>query len=267
MNTFPPPANPALRYYGGKFRLGRWIAKHLPAHVVYVEPFGGAAGCLLRKEPSPIEVYNDLDGSVVNFWRVLREQPKALVRALRGTPFSREEFLLSYEPTDEPIERARRYFVQSWQSFGGPGLHRKTGWKVQKRVWEKSRANQMEEWHGAISNLYAVARRFRAVQIERDDALKVITRFDSKDTLFYCDPPYPSDTRNISWCKGAYNHEFSTDDHVHLANLLHRVTGGAVISCYPTPLYDELFKDWERIETTTQTMNKTIAVECLFIKP
>ena len=259
--------NPALRYYGGKFRLGGWIAANLPPHVSYVEPFGGAAGVLLRKEPSAIEVYNDLDGAVVNFFRVLRERPQELIRQLRRTPFAREEFDLSFEPSADPLEEARRFFVLSWQSYGGPCRHASTGWKVQKRPWVKSRANQMGEWHASIRNISAVARRFRSIQIERDDALKVIQRFDTPDTLFYCDPPYPADLRNVSWMNKAYTFEFSTSDHVHLANQLKRIQGAAIVSTYPNELYDSLYAGWERVETTTQTMNKTIATEVIFISP
>lgn len=105
--------NPALRYYGGKFRLGSWIARHLPDHVAYVEPFGGAAGVLLRKDPSELEVYNDIDGSVVNFFKVLRERPQELIRQLKRTPFARAEFDLSFKPSPDPLEEARRFFVQA----------------------------------------------------------------------------------------------------------------------------------------------------------
>ncbi|MES2219374.1 MAG: DNA adenine methylase [Acidobacteriota bacterium] len=259
--------NPALRYYGGKFRLGWWIAAQFPPHVSYVEPFGGAAGVLLRKHPVPVEVYNDLDGMVVNFFRVLREQPQELVRMLKRTPFSRAEFDQSYEPAADPLEAARRFFIQAWQGFGGPRLHKITGWKMQKRIWTDSRANQMEEWHASIRNLLRVARRFRSVQIESDDALKVIRRFDTVDTLFYCDPPYPSDTRNETWCKVAYTHEFTSHDHVHLANLLKSIDGMAAISSYANPLYSELFADCEQITKTTQTMNKTIATEVIYLSP
>lgn len=138
---------------------------------------------------------------------------------------------------------------------------------MQKRVWINSRANQMEEWHSAVRNISTVARRFRSVQVESDDALRVIKRFDTPETLFYCDPPYLADTRNEGWCKKAYTFEFSTSDHVHLANLLKRIEGRAIISTYPSPLYDELYAGWERIETTTQTLNKTIAKEAIYISP
>jgi DNA adenine methylase len=210
------PTNPALRYYGGKFRLGRWIAEHFPAHMTYVEPFGGAAGV---------------------------------------------------STTECPVERARRYFVRSWQSFGGPSLV-KTGWKRQKALWVRNpRIHQIREWSNAVRNLAVVARRFMQVQIEHDDALKVIARYDSPETLFYCDPPYPDTTRSENWGRRAYTHEFSQQDHVHLANALKLVKGMALVSTYPNELYRELFEGWAVLETTCQTMNKTVATECLYLSP
>ena len=94
---------PALRYYGGKWAVADWVIRHFPHHDCYVEPYGGAGSVLLNKQPSPLEVLNDLDGETVNFFRVLREQPEALMRAIELTPFSREEYECSYRiPEDAP---------------------------------------------------------------------------------------------------------------------------------------------------------------------
>ena len=106
--------HPILRYFGGKFRLAPWIIRHFPAHQCYVEPFGGAAGVLLRKVPSQFEIYNDLDSAIVTFFRVVRERPDELMRALILTPFSRQEYADAYEPTTDDLEQARRLFVLAW---------------------------------------------------------------------------------------------------------------------------------------------------------
>lgn len=261
-----PVERPLLRYYGGKWRLASWIIKHFPEHECYVEPFGGAASVMLRKAPSRFEVYNDLCGDVVNFFRMLRERRRELVQALRHTPYAREEFNLSCEPSSDDLERARRFFVMAWQGYGGPRKQRLTGWKIQKRSWHSGRADQLTEWKQA-KGICRAARRFENVQIERDDALKVIRRFDTPSTLFYCDPPYPTDTRNARWSKRAYNHELGAYDHVHLANLLRQIQGRAVISTYPNRLYDEMFEGWTKKERTAQTMNKTVATEVIYISP
>lgn len=96
---------PALRYHGGKFRLAPWLMQFFPPHGCYVEPFGGAAGVLLRKPRVYAEVYNDLDAEVVNFFRVLRDPVlrKDLIHACRLTPYARDEFDLAYEPIDDPL--------------------------------------------------------------------------------------------------------------------------------------------------------------------
>lgn len=261
------PRHPALRYPGGKFRLARWISQHFPPHMTYVEPFGGAAGVMLRKDPSPVEVYNDLDGAVVNFFRVLRERRRELLQAVKNTPFSRAEFDASFViDSPDPVENARRYFVQAWQSYGGPRFSKRTGWKYQNALWQRQK-QMIDLWNQSIRNLAVVADRLRSVQIESDDFLRVIARYDTPETLFYCDPPYPADTRNQDWMKTMYRLEFSSADHLHLANSLKRIKGLALVSTYPNEHYNELFAGWPSVTTTCQTMNKTIATEQLFISP
>ena len=114
------PHRPALRYHGAKWRLAPWIISCIPAaHDSYIEPFGGSAAVLLRKSRSPIEVYNDLDGDVVAFFRMLRERPDDLIRAIYWTPFAHAEQQLSRQPTDDPLERARRLYARSYLTISG----------------------------------------------------------------------------------------------------------------------------------------------------
>ncbi|MFO1458257.1 MAG: DNA adenine methylase [Verrucomicrobiota bacterium] len=256
---------PALRYYGGKFRCARKIAAHFPPHLCYVEPFGGACGVLLRKEPSDLEVYNDLNGRLVNFFRMVRDRPQQLIRLLKRTPYSREEFLGAYEQAADPMEDARRFFVTAWQSFGGASGTRRTGWKRMHRKWDNCRAHITADWVNAIRNLALVRQRFERVQIEHDDALAVIARYDSPDALFYVDPPYPSETRNRRWCQRAYSHEMGALDHELLAAALMRVQGTVVLSSYPNEQYSRLFSGWHRVEFQAQTMNRTSATEVLWM--
>jgi hypothetical protein len=105
---------PLLKYHGGKWLLAPWILSYMPEHKVYVEPFGGGGSVLLRKNRAHEEVYNDLDREIVNLFRVVRDNGNDLRRKLELTPYSREEFELSYEPTDDPIEKARRTVVRSF---------------------------------------------------------------------------------------------------------------------------------------------------------
>lgn len=257
---------PALRYYGGKWRLAPWIIRHFPDHQCYCEPFAGSAAVLLRKPASQFEIYNDLDGAMVAFFKLLRERPEELIHQLNLTPYSRAEYNLAYEPSSDDMEKARRLFVLAWQGFGGPRKQMRTGWKYQRRAWHSGRADQITEWLQA-RQLLPIVERLSAVQFENDDALRVIHRFDSEKTLFYCDPPYPADTRNQRWSKSAYTFEINGEDHYHLCNVLKKIKGFAVISTYPNDLYEELFADWIRKERTAQTMNKSIGREVLYISP
>ena len=238
---------PALRYYGGKWRTAPWILSHFPPHKCYVEPFGGAASVLIQKERSRIEVYNDLNSDVVSYFRVLREQPEALSRAIHLTPYAREEYDLatSGEDVADPIERARRFLVWSWQSQYFK-MRSKSGWRaINNDLRSQSPA---ADWAN-MNHLNAVAERFRKVQIEHGPALEVIERYDSPETLFYVDPPYVLDTRVD---RAAYIHEMTDSDHAKLASALHAAKGSVVLSGYRSDLYEVLYNDWWSASTTSR---------------
>jgi len=246
------PARPAVRYYGGKWRIAPFIIKYLPHdHECYCEPFGGAASVLLRKSRSPLEVLNDLNGAVVNFFRVLREQPERLIRAISLTPWARAEYELSQEPSDDPLEEARRFYVSAWMGFGGGRAKWRQGWRYQVgagTLWKPSSISFTETGH-----LYAVVDRLRGVQIECRDALKVIKACDRPTTLFYLDPPYVKSTRS-KW-KEMYAVEMEDEDHEELASLALGLKGMVVISGYPSGLYTWLYErhGWRRFETAART--------------
>ena len=259
-----------LRYFGGKWQLARAIIAHFPPHAVYVEPFGGGASVLLQK-PRPlngsgVEVYNDRDGDVVNFFRVLREKPDELIQALYLTPFAWDEYELSQQPMGEisDLERARRFYVRSWQGRGGPTRTWRTGWRRAK-IASVGAGHVTPHRFAMMDHLWAVAERLRGVQIENDDALFVIERYDSLETLFYCDPPYPASTRSRRWRRNGYLHEMSDDGHRRLAQLLHSVQGMAIVSGYPGTLYDELYGDWRRECFDALNDNSTQVQECIWM--
>ena len=257
--------NPALRYHGGKFRLADWIISHFPEHVCYVEPFGGGASVLLTKQAAEREVYNDLAHDVVNFFRVLREREDELIRAILLTPYAREEFYNAYEPVcDDPLEQARRFYTRLWQSMSSSATStgRNAGWRTQK---SSGRANAIKSFN-RTNHLYAVAARFKWVQIEHQEASKVIKRYDTPQTLYYVDPPYVHTTRNEDK-RRAYHHEMTDDDHRELAQLLHEVKGMVILSGYPCLLYDELYGHWRVEKTTTMDMNANEKTEALWLSP
>lgn len=267
------PPRPALRYHGAKWRAASWIVSCLPGdHDSYIEPFGGSAAILLNKPRSPIEVYNDLDGDVVNFFKMLRERPDDLIRALYWTPFSHAERRLSQEPTDDPLEHARRLYVRSYLTISGPTAQWNSGWRRQK-VMSRGRNGRGNMKPAAASfmeleHLYRIAERLRGVIIESADALDVIRRYDHPRAVFYVDPPYVAETRK-RWKASAYQHEMTDDQHRELAAVLQACAGMVVLSGYDGDLYRELFPDWPRLDREYRTNGNAIgtATESLWLNP
>ena len=235
-----------------------------PPHECYVEPFGGAMGVLLRKEPAPFEVYNDLDGEVVRFFRVLRDHTEELIRLVELTPWSREEQRLSFEATDDDLEAARRFYVRSWQTIGGPRTSWQSGWRVFKS--NSGFQPKLTLW-SQVKHLRVIVERLKEVQIENQDALKVIKRFGASGTLIYCDPPYLASVRSGTWRKRAYRHEMTDEDHQELAEVLRASLAMVIISGYASELYDELYGDWHVESLAARTDRGKNVVERLWISP
>jgi DNA adenine methylase len=239
------PTRPVLRWHGGKWILAPWIISHFGAHRVYVEPYGGAASVLMRKPRAYAEVYNDLDGELVNLFRVLRSDGAALVEAIRLTLYAREELVLARLPDDCPIERARRCVVRSFMGFGSDSarMDSKTGFRSDSN---RSGSTPAHDWANLPSNFDAVIERLRRVVIENKSALEVMADHDGPATLHYVDPPYVHETRGSS--TGAYAHEMSVADHEALLAFLLTLQGQVVLSGYPSPLYDVALAGWKRCE-------------------
>jgi DNA adenine methylase len=234
-------------WYGGKFSHLEWLLPLLPSCHHYCEPFAGSAAVLLNRAPSPLETYNDIDGEVVNFFRVLREQKDALIEAIGLTPFSREEFFRAIVVSGEvpdPLERARRFFIRARQVRTGLAQTASLGrWANCKNTSRRGMAGAVSRWLGSVATLPEVAERLLRVQIENRPAEEVIRLYDSSTTLFYCDPPYPHQTRGDA---RAYGFEMANDDHRRLASLLAEVKGRVAISGYRGTLMDELYAAWRR---------------------
>jgi DNA adenine methylase len=254
--------HPVLKYYGSKFRLAQWIISFFPAHRHYVEPFGGAANVLLVKEPSRLETYNDLNSQIVNFFRVLRNQPDELLQQIRLTPWARAEFenCLAEIETDNPIEAARRLFFRLWMSFQSAFLSARGNWR-RANGGARSPIRDIR-----FENLVAASQRLQTVQIENRDAFRLIREMDSPDTLFYLDPPYVFSTRST---KKAYSHEMTNDRHREFADLLYGLKGFVVLSGYPSQIYEELFerRGWARFDKEAVVMGGGKKTECLWLSP
>jgi DNA adenine methylase len=259
---------PALRYYGGKWKLAPWIISHFPAHKNYVEPCGGAASVLLQKPRSSLETYNDLDGNVVNFFRVLRDRPDELIRKIRLTPWARAEYELSLQPCEDEVERARRFFVKQWMCLNGgtsESANRLNAWTFQKDA-DGRYVMPAQEKVFIQSELCNIAARFDCVQIDNRPAVDVILRFDNCDTLFYFDPPYVTQERSA---KDHYAFEWTDTDHQTAAALLRSALGYVIVSGYACPLYTELYEahGWTRYDKEAQTNSGGKRIESIWLSP
>jgi len=245
-----------IAWYGGKAYYAEWLIERFPEHRVYVEPFGGAANVLLRKPKSEVEVYNDVDDRVVNLFRVVRdpEQFERLRMLLDLTPYARGEFedLLELPPSDDPLEKARRFFAICRQARGGMGMSKlsKSCWAYSRRT-RRDMAEPVSKYLSAIDGLEEVAARLRTVMIESRPAIELIPRYDGEDSFFYLDPPYMPETRHGNKA-ATYAHEMSVDDHAALLDALLQIKGKAMLSGYAAPLYDEKLKAWRREELKTK---------------
>lgn len=235
--------SPVMRYFGGKFRIADWVASFFPPHRCYVEPFGGAASVLMTKPRSYAEVYNDLDKDIVNVFEVLRdpEQSERLVEMCRLTPFARDEFELSYEPSDDPVEQARRTLFRAQSAFGSSGTAKsRTGFRSDsRREWQLS----SHVWERYPANIASFCQRLSGVIVENRPALKIIDQHDGTDVLFYVDPPYMHETRVMR--NSRYQHELSEDEHIELLQALNQVKGMVVLSGYPSPVYEKHLEGWQ----------------------
>lgn len=239
----------AFGWYGGKFSHLNWLLPLLPSCHHYCEPFAGSAAVLLNREPSPVETYNDIDGDVANFFRILRDHKETLVERIGLTPFSREEFY--YSVTKNParvddIERARLFYVRARQARTGLAQTASLGrWANCKNTSRAGMSGVVSRWLGAVEDLPHIATRLLRVQIENRPATEIVRLYDDKKTLFYCDPPYVHDSRTD---KKAYGYEMKDDEHRELAYVLNRSKGKVAISGYRCDLMTELYKGWKRID-------------------
>lgn len=242
---------PPFAYYGGKTTLADKIAQLLPEHAHYVEPFAGSLAVLLAKPRSKMETVNDLDQDLMTFWRVLRDRPEDLARAMDLTPHARAEQAAAYDlDVPDDLERARRVWVLLSQ--GRSSTLRRTGWRFYRDP--AGSTYSMPDYLNAYADrVPAVARRIHGVSLECRDALEVIRDYGKHpNVLLYCDPPYLASSRNST----NYRHEMpSEEQHRELAQVLNGCAAAVVLSGYDSPLYADLFGGWHRAELSAWTGN------------
>lgn len=252
---------PILKYPGAKWALAPWIVQYLPRMPHYVEPFCGSAAVFFNLPWKPKHaVLNDLSGDIVNLFRVIRERGDELAALVEMTPWAREEYRESYQTTDDPLERARRFLVRVWQSHGsyavagcntwsiGPiddgGTPRNYGWRRLPRII----AHYTDTlWDAHIAN---------------EPALDIITQYARASVLIYADPPYPKSLRKDK----IYTEDNMTDaDHILLLDALDAHPGPVVLSGYRCELYDQRLARWHSVTTQAQAEKGNTRTEVLWL--
>jgi DNA adenine methylase len=234
-------------WFGGKNTMAKHLMPLIPEHSIYVEPFGGGAALLIAKEPSPVEVYNDLDSGLVNFFRVLRDPAKwaELQRLAAVTPYSREEYIRFREGwarCEDDVQRAQWWFMVARSSFSGLFGN---SWGPTVTKSSRGMAGAVSKWLSAIEMLPEIHERIIKVQIEHVDFRRIFVTYDTPETCFYCDPPYVPDTRK----GGRYDHELSARDHEDLVEILLGLQGKVILSGYASEVYAPLDSaGWKRLD-------------------
>lgn len=232
-----------LKYPGAKNRIASWLCEYIPEHNVYVEPFGGSLAVLFNKPRCHIETVNDLHGEVVNFFKILRDDPEELIKRIELTPYSREEYNLAYQESDDDIEKARKFCVKCWQGFGCANLYH-NGFKSGQQT---NSPNPAKVWSELPDVMLQATERLKGVQIENLPALDLIKRYDTPDVFIYADPPYLHGTRK----NYLYKYEMKDDEHVALLETLLEHPGRILLSGYDNNLYDGILKGWNKVHKNT----------------
>lgn len=233
------PLKSPLSYLGGKSRIAKAIAARFPPHQCYVEPFCGAAWVYYAKPPSPVEVLNDQDGELVNFWRVVKNHLPELNRYLKHTLVSRLGFETDKATSPEiltDVQRAARYYRLQRMGFGGRTTGRTFGTSVQRpsSFCNGTNPERLEQAHARLAK----------TTVENLDAIKCIEKYDSKDSLFYLDPPY--------WNADFYAVSFQGEDFIRLRDALSGIEGKFILSLNDTPEVRELFREFTIEEISTK---------------
>jgi DNA adenine methylase len=225
-----------------------------------VEPFGGAASVLMRKWRCYAEVYNDLDGELVNLFTVARDRGSELISRLTLTPFSRTEFETSYESSTDSIEQARRTVVRSFMGFGSNSHNKATGFRANSN---RSGTTPAHDWMNYPECLRVTIDRLRGIVIENREAIKVMLAHDGPDTLHYVDPPYVKSTRDSGT---DYRHEMTDEDHRELSKVLNSLDGMVIVSGYNSPLYEEMYGDWKSVKREAMADGARPRTEVLWMR-
>jgi len=257
LDGIPTPPRPMapFQWAGGKGNIARWIVQYIPAGQIYVEPFAGAASVLWHlPSPFPVEVLNDLDGDIVNLYRVLQDKGKfaELSHRLIFTPYSRAEFVralqIAKDPNATDIDRAWAFFVKQNQGFSGKA-GTQGDWSRVITETNNHMAHTTSRWRSRLKLLRFWHERLSRVQIDCIDAIECIKYWDTPETVFYIDPPYVPDTRKD---RRLYKNEPDVAYHERLVETILAAKGKVLLSCYDHPVYAPLAKaGWRKLAKET----------------
>lgn len=247
-----------LNYPGAKWGMAPYICSIMPPHRSYLEPFFGSGAVLFAKPPSAIETVNDVDGDIVNFFSVLRDNPDALAEKIALTPYARDVFEDAHRDRgSDPFDRAYRFAIRSKMGHGFK-TYQKTGFKID--VYARENSYAVKCWNRLPKDLLAAAERLKGVQIENRPALDLIRKFNHQNVLIYADPPYLLNTRGGK----QYRYEMSEQDHMELLEALMSHKGSVILSGYPSEMYSETLKGWHEIQRKSYNQNSDQRTEVLW---
>lgn len=243
-------------YLGSKFSILPWLLPLLPRTKSWVEVFGGSMVVTINREPMQIETYNDINASLVNFFRVLRDQPDELITKLYLTPHSRQEYEESwFDPNDTPLEMARKFFVRMRQSVMATGSqNQKKGWLSATRETRCKISEATNKYLRSVDGLHQIVERLKMIQIENKSFDVILDYYNTPETLFYLDPPYDVEKRSAG---SDYQYDFTEEDHYKLHQCLLQVTGKFAISGYDSEFMKKLYKDFYLVPGPVRKNNKS----------
>lgn len=232
-----------LKWPGSKWSISNEIINIFPRHNIYIEPFFGSGAIFFSKAAVKTEILNDLDHDIFNLFKVIRDSSKELAELIALTPYSREEYLNSYQRSGSNIEIARQFIVRSNMARAGMQYYSSSWRHAGPVLGSKNYQRVTGEWKKLPGYILAAAERLKDAEIENCDALDLVNKYNTSDTLIYLDPPYLLSTRRQRY----YNIEMTeNEEHIFLLRSVINHNGPVVISGYDSELYNNQLIGWTK---------------------
>lgn len=248
-----------MQYPGSKRRIANWIIENMHQHHSYVEPFAGMLAIYFRKEKSPIETINDIDGDIYNFFKQIRDNPEEFSRAIALTPYCRREHQECFSRENiTDLERARLFAIRVMQGHSGR-MNERTSWKLD--VYGRPKSYAVGYWNEMPDLIIQMAERLKDAQIENRPAIDVIENFNKPGVLIYADPPYVLDTRS----REQYRYEMTDKEHEEMLKVLLKHQGYVMLSGYDNEMYNDYLRKWHKLQLKTRAENNLERIETLWL--